>query len=67
MKSQFSPISPNPQAAFRSLLLLFQSLTDGPPLAPGVAEGTVMYRLETDDAIMFSDLKKECHPSSLVL
>ena len=67
MKSQFSPISPDPQAPFRPLLLSFQSLANGPPLAAGVAEGHVTYRLETDDAIMFSDLKKEYHPSSLVL
>jgi len=34
VKSQFSPISPNPPAASPLLLLAFQSLADGPPLAP---------------------------------
>jgi hypothetical protein len=40
------------------LLLSFQSLADGPPLAPCVTERDVTYRPETDDSIMFSDLKK---------
>jgi pyruvate/2-oxoglutarate dehydrogenase complex dihydrolipoamide dehydrogenase (E3) component len=30
---------------------------DGPLLAPGVVERDVTYRLETDDSIMFSDLR----------
>jgi hypothetical protein len=35
-----------------------QSLADGPPLAPEVAERDVTYRLETDDSIMFSVLRR---------
>jgi RNA polymerase sigma-70 factor, ECF subfamily len=35
-----------------------QSLADGPPLAPRVAERDVTHRLETDDSITFSDLRK---------
>ena len=39
VKSQFSPISQDSQAASPLLLLSFQSLADGPPRAPGVACG----------------------------
>ena len=58
VKSQFSPISPNSQAASALLLLSFQSFADGPPIAHGVAERDATYRLETDDLVMFSDVRK---------
>jgi hypothetical protein len=40
------------------LLVSFQSFENGPPLAPVVAERDVTYRLETDDSMMFSDVRK---------
>jgi hypothetical protein len=48
-----------PAGSFSPLLFcLFNLLRNGPPLAPGVAERDVTYRLESDDSIMFSDLRK---------
>ena len=58
MKSQFSPISPNPPAVSALLIPSFESLANGPPLASGIAERDETYRLETHDSIMFSDLRK---------
>jgi len=38
--------------------LILSFLADGPLLALGVAERDVTYRLETDDSVKFSDLRK---------
>jgi hypothetical protein len=43
---------------FRAASPSFQSLANGPLLAPVVAERDVTYRLETEDSIMLSDLRK---------
>jgi hypothetical protein len=58
VKSQFSPISPNPQAAFRPSSSAFSVSCEWSASCTEIAERDVTYRLETDDLIMFSDLRK---------
>ena len=57
VKSQFSPISPNPQAAFRLSSSVF-SISCVWSASCTFAERDVTYRLETDDSTMFSVLRK---------
>src|SRR5882724_4351218 len=57
VKSQFSPISPNPQAAFRLSSSVF-SISCVWSVSCTFAERDVTYRLGTDDSTMFSVLRK---------
>ena len=56
-KSQFSPISPNPQPVFRPSSSVF-SISCEWSASCTFAERDVTYRLETDDSTMFSVLRK---------
>jgi hypothetical protein len=57
VKSQFSPISPNPPPVFRHSSSVF-SISCEWSASCTFAERDVTYRLETDDSTMFSVLRK---------
>jgi hypothetical protein len=57
VKSQFPPISPNPQATFRRSSSVF-SISCEWSASCNFAERDVTYRLETDDSTMYSVLRK---------
>jgi len=57
VKSQFSPISPNPQAAFRPTSSVFSISCEWSALCTWVVERDVMQRLETEDSKVFGSRK----------